>query len=728
MGELPRLEVGPVESADDPFYIRTTSGAADQYDLVLKQGETFAVFDRYGDIRPVGLAEEGVYHEGTRYLSQLYLRIGGHRPLLLSSAVKEDNSSITVDLTNSDMGEQERMVIPRGTLYVARGLVVWNGALHERITVRNYGPSPVVTSLIVGFDADYSDIFEVRGTRRERRGERLEPVVEQGSLVLGYLGLDGVLRRTRVSIEGHPLLEPSLQVRLPVALDRGGEMAYELTFGCERDVESPRPAFAVASRGVSEDLAATRAAACEVVTSSERFNAWLSRSLADLSMMMTVTPWGVYPYAGVPWFSAPFGRDGIITALECLWIAPAIARGVLQVLAATQATTADAARDAEPGKILHEARGGEMAALGEIPFGRYYGSHDATPLFVMLAAAYYERTADRTLIQEIWPEHRGCPRVDRHRRRSGRRWVRRVSTSRRHRPRAPGMEGLARCRVPRRRSPARAPIALCEIQGYVYAAWQGAAHLAEALGHSARASQLRTRADVLRRRVEEHFWWPDAETYALALDGDKRRCDVRASNAGHLLFTGLPAPDRAANVARTLMHADSFSGWGVRTIAAGEARFNPMSYHNGSVWPHDNALIAAGFARYGLRQEVLAILEALFDASRYVDLHRLPELFCGFDRRPGEAPVRYPVACIPQSWAAGTVFMLLQSCLGLSIHAHDRVVRFSRSMLPRFLDEVRITGLQVGDARVDLNLERYGDDVGIHVARRDGHVEVLAVK
>jgi glycogen debranching enzyme len=252
--------------------------------------------------------------------------------------------------------------------------------------------------------------------------------------------------------------------------------------------------------------------------------------------------------------------------------------------------------------------------------------------------------------------------------------------------------------------------------------------LAEVLGQPARAAQLLTKAEVLRRRVEEHFWSDDLGTYALALDGRKRRCDVRSSNAGHLLFAGLPAKDRGAIVAQGLMQPESFSGWGIRTIAAREPRYNPMSYHNGSIWPHDNALIAAGFARYGLHADVLAVFEAMYDVSRYMDLHRLPELFCGFPRRAGESPVRYPVACSPQSWAAAAVFMLLQASLGLEIQAPERRIRFNGATLPPFLAEVTLTGLAVGDARIDLQLQRYGHDVGIHVLRREGDVEVVAIK
>jgi len=273
------------------------------------------------------------------------------------------------------------------------------------------------------------------------------------------------------------------------------------------------------------------------------------------------------------------------------------------------------------------------------------------------------------------------------------------------------------------------PIALCEVQGYVYAAKRGAAGLAARLGDTARAAALERQAEELRDRFERAFWCDELSTYALALDGRKQPCRVRTSNPGHCLLAGIASPDRAARVARTLLEDRSFSGWGVRTVSKGEVRYNPMSYHNGSVWPHDNALFGAGLARYGLKAEALRVLTGLFDASLAMDLHRMPELFCGFPRRPGEGPTLYPVACSPQAWAAGAVFQLLQATLGLHIDAAAGRVSFDHPLLPEFLKEVRIRGLRVGDGSLDVRLERHGpDDVGVNVLSRSGRVEVMVLK
>jgi glycogen debranching enzyme len=353
---------------------------------------------------------------------------------------------------------------------------------------------------------------------------------------------------------------------------------------------------------------------------------------------------------------------------------------------------------------------------------------DATPLFVLLAGAHFRRTDDVDFAGALWPH------VER-----ALRWTETYGD--------PDGDGLVEYA---RRSPhglvqqgwkdshdsvfhadgalAEPPIALCEVQGYVYAARLAAAQLAAALGQGERARQLEEAAERLRQRFEEAFWCEDLGTYALALDGQKRPCRVRTSNPGHCLFTGIASPARARRTAHTLLEHASFSGWGIRTLAATEARYNPMSYHNGSVWPHDNALCAAGLGRYGLHRDAARILEALFRASQFLDLHRMPELYCGFERRAGEGPTLYPVACLPQAWASGAAFMALDACLGLSIDARAREVRFDAPVLPEFLPNVRLTHLRVCDATVDLMIERHPHDVGVTVLHREGTVKVTVVK
>jgi glycogen debranching enzyme len=726
----------PLVEAQVPFPVLATTAPADDRTLVLKQGDTFAVCDHYGDIRVHGLGEQGLYHRGTRFLSRLELVLGAQHPLFLGSTVKQGNDVMVVDLTNPDTplvgdgaARSDAALLPRGTLHVFRARFLWDGSCHERIQIANHGLVAVRFALAVGFDADFADVFEVRGTIRARRGRVLPAQVGDDTVVLGYVGLDGVARHTRVGFDPAPAALSASEARFDLRLEPQSMQTVSLVVGCGTQ-ESPAAATPhdEAWTAAQASHAGAHQGRARVVTSNEAFNQWLDRSLSDLQMMMTETRHGPYPYAGVPWFSTPFGRDGILTALEMLWMEPAVARGVLAFLAAHQARESRPGQDAEPGKILHEAREGEMAALGEVPFGQYYGSVDATPLFVALAAAYHERTGDRAFVERLWPHvDRALGWMDHHGDLDGDGFVEYARRS------ADGLQNQGwkdshDSVFHADGSLAAGPIALCEVQAYVYAARLGAARLATVLGLGDRARELLAEAEGLRRAFEERFWAEELGTYALALDGEKRPCLVRTSNAGHALFAGIAGRERALRTARALLGDTSFSGWGVRTVDACERRYNPMSYHNGSIWPHDNALVAAGLGRYGMKDGMLRILDGLFDASGFMQLRRMPELFCGFKRRPGEGPTLYPVACAPQSWAAGSVLMLLQAALGLSIDAPGRQVIFSRPVLPESLKSVRIDGLRVGEASVAIVAERHAHDVGITVARREGDVEIVTIK
>jgi glycogen debranching enzyme len=718
-----------VIQVQDQFYILATASKSPQRHAVLKHDDAFAVFDISGDVGALGSDEQGLYFEGTRYLSYFRMRLNGQRPLLLSARVKQENELFGADLTNPDLSLADGMVLAHDLVHVFRGRFLWNATWHERIRLWNYSRNRVHASLAFDIDADFADIFEVRGTKREHRGTRREPIASDREIRFEYHGLDDEVRTTVLEWSDPPEDTSPQTVRFDYDLEPHGSAVLTLAIRCER---ARRPtaiaAYETAEQQSVGQLEASRSEYAVIETSSERFDEWLERSAADMRMLVSNTPHGKYPYAGVPWFSTPFGRDGIIAALQTLWVNPQIARGVLAYLAATQADRVDDARDAEPGKILHETRTSEMANLGEVPFGCYYGSIDATPLFVILAGEYFERTDDRAFLTGLWPHvERALAWIDRYGDRDGDGFVEYARQS----PTGLVQQGWKDSQdsvFHADGSLAEPPIALCEVQAYVYDARCKAARLADALGKPEQAADLRRRAVELQSAFEARFWCEEESTYALALDGRKRPCRVRSSNAGHCLFGGIASPDRARRVAEQLVGHEMFSGWGIRTISPASARYNPMSYHNGSVWPHDNGIIASGFARYGFDDLIGIPFAGLFDASTFIDGRRLPELFCGFHRRTGEGPTLYPVACSPQAWAAGVVFQLVQACLRLSIEPSTRRLCVSRGRLPSFLTYARVCNLQLPFGKVDLLFERHPGDLGVTVLDKSGDFEIVVLK
>jgi glycogen debranching enzyme len=721
-----QAEANEAASETGPILIPAETSLQEQRPLALKHGDTFAVYDHNGDILSGPSSPEGLFHADTRHLSRLQLSINGARPMLLSSGLRDDNAALICDLSNPDLYDAAgHCVLKHDRLHIRRVRLLWDAVAFERIAIKNFDQAPHRIRLALTFAADFADIFEVRGATRERRGRHEPEKLDAESVTLAYTGLDHRLRETQLRFEPQPTSLTARLAEYVIDLAPGETGAVFVEIGCDAlpAPQSPRRAFFRAFINARRSLRACSSRAASIATSNQILNEAVRRSVSDLYMLCTQTPEGLFPYAGIPWFSTAFGRDAIITALQTLWFDPSIAQGVLGHLAANQATAFDVRADAEPGKILHELRRGEMAELGEVPFRRYYGSVDSTPLFVMLAGAYLERTNDVETLRRLWPNiEAALTWIEVHGDRD------RDGFVEYHRQTE---EGLANQGWKDSQDSifhadgalAQGPIALVEVQAYVYAAWRAAADICRRLGDQPRARNLDMRAEALRRRFDTHFYDEALGTYVLALDGEKRPCRVRSSNAGHALFAGVAFPHRAAAVADTLMA--SFSGFGIRTLASSEARYNPMSYHNGSIWPHDNSLIAAGFARYGFRQQAARIFEGLFEASTYMDLRRLPELFCGFPRQRGAGPVFYPVACSPQAWATAAPILMMQSCLGLRFDPRGKRISFDRPALPSFLDDVVLRGLSVADCAVDVSLKRSGSDVIVQVIRRSGDCEVV---
>ena len=717
----------PQEKAgESPFYI-SSAGAGPGPRWTLKHDDVFAVIDSHGDMGAAAGGSDGLFFKDTRFLSRLELLVNGFQPLLLGSNIRDDNSLLSVDLTNPDFFVDGKIVLAKDLLHIGRTIFLWKGTAYQRLAITNHGGSRVSLSLAFRYDSDFADLFEVRGMHRARHGNSSRRKGGVDNVVLEYRGLDGALRSTTLTFDPAPTDLDIGKADYRLELAPGEVRQVYLAIGCNaQDQPKPMP-FLKALLEARRGLRAASRDMTTIETSNALFNEILCQSAADLRMLTTETPQGPYPYAGTPWYSTTFGRDGLITAMQMLWCEPNVARGVLRRLAAYQATTIDPASDAQPGKIVHEMRGGEMAALGEVPFSQYYGSVDATPLFVLLAGLYAERTGDLDTLETLWPAVEAALG-----------WIDGLGD--------PDQDGFIEYRratdlglanqgwkdsydaiFHADGSLAEGQIALAEVQGYVYAAKTSIARGARRMNRIAQAERLEADAAKLAERFDAAFWCPELSTYALALDGNKKPCRVRTSNAGQVLFSGIARPDRAASVSTGLLGPRFFSGWGIRTVAEGEVRYNPMSYHDGSVWPHDNALIALGLARYGFKAEVESLFKGLFDAATYMDLRRLPELFCGFRRQANRGPTLYPVACAPQAWASATPFSLIEASLGLELDPQRGEIRLRNPRLPPFLDDVTLRNLQLGSSSVDIKVRRHHRDVSVEILGQQGHAQVSVI-
>jgi glycogen debranching enzyme len=741
---------------------------------VLKHGNLFLLTDPFGDVHPDSRGL-GLYDLDTRVLSCAVLRINGVRPTLLR-AQSASNHISTIQLTNPELRRDPSTKSDKVGALAMRAISVTRrrwiaGGLAERIEVTNYSSTRQRVELDLQLDVDDADIFEVRGRVRERRGVFRPIEATPESLVFAYEGLDGLLRRTLVSFSRAEVL-PSADdasggegsVRLHWALDvepgaRDGvrwEVATDLrpTPGAARPLEETPARLARSVAGGAMDAAggpdaaagpAGRPTIAEPSVAEEEYGHWtercarirsdgelldlaIRRSIADLRLLRNDGPMRGEHYvaAGVPWFATLFGRDSIITSLQILPFMPDVARETLRVLADWQATEDDPERDMEPGKILHELRVGELARTGELPHRPYYGSVDATPLWLILLDETYRWTGDLEMVRSLWPNALAALEwIDRWGDRDGDGFVE-------YQRRTPagllnqGWKDSGDAIRHRDGELASAPVALVEIQGYVFDAKRRLANLAERLGEAELAAKLAKEAAELQRRFEQAFWMDDVGFYAIALDRDKRQVGTITSNPGHALWSGIIAPERVNAVVDRLLDPTMDCGWGIRTYASGQPGYNPVGYHTGTVWPHDNALIAAGMKRAGRHDAADRIASRIFEAAQHSPDFRLPELFCGFDRGLADVPVPYPVACSPQAWSAATALSLLQTMLGMHADAAHDVLELDRPHLPSWLGKVTVHELRVGERTVDLLFHRWrGTTTSAEVLRRDGPLELV---
>ncbi len=734
--------------------------------LVTREGHLFQVSDANGDITPQH-ATSGLYAHNTRFLDRFELRVNGAAPTTLTaSAAKDDVQRVWAQAKIAQNPE------PRwATLSVQRQRVLHGATMYERVTVTNYERHDTLVTLEARYAADYADVFEIRGLPRPARGRLLPAEVDagEGTVVLGYRGLDEVTRRTTLRFAPAPQSLDAGRAHWQAPLAAQGTLTFDIAVTVAEDegsaeVEddkgpatfpamtsggadvSPVPvpelpratgnAQAMADNddiapggdvmGFDAALAALRRsyadwrASCTVLeTSHAALQRVLDRAALDLRLLRADLGHGPFPVAGIPWFAVPFGRDSLITAIQALPLAPDLARGTLRTLAALQGIVVDAWRQEEPGKIPHELRRGEMANLDEVPFGRYYGSVDSTPLFLVLLCDYYAWTGDLALARELLPRVRAALTwIDRYGDSDGDLLVEFEADSGRGltvQSWKDSVDSLSH----RDGSPATGAIAVVEVQGYVYDAKRRLAPILARLGEDRLAERLPREAAALKDRFNAAYWMPDRDYLAIALDGAKRQVGTVSSDAGHCLWSGIVDGDKAASVARRLSAPDLSSGWGIRTLATGEVSYNPMSYHNGSVWPHDTSLCALGLKRYGHDREANAVSMGVVAAAEHFAAARLPELYCGFEARDGP-PVPYPEACSPQAWAAAAPLALVQSMLGLEPDAAAGVLRL-RPHLPDGVELLSLRGLRVGGATVDLRVTRDGVDAAV----REGTLQVL---
>jgi glycogen debranching enzyme len=715
---------GPVERRGAP----PIPAEAREELLVLKDGELFLCTRPDGDVAPARVSGEGFYAHDTRHLSELRLEVGGARPVALSHTAFEDRA--VLDATNAKLRGDSRPPVPQLSLSITRELTVASGRLYVAIRVRNFLREPVVTWVSLALAADFADMFEVRGSpRRAARGHALAPKQTQRGLTLAYMGEDGAFRETVIELDPIPdhleLVADGGIARWEIALEPG--TPAEILATAEPSIggrRRPRRRLATAAGELHDAETRWRSRCTSIETDNEHFNEVITKSAQDLRALIMPAPGGRILAAGIPWYVAPFGRDALITAGEALVLNPDLARDALAVLAKLQASEDDAWRDAEPGKILHELRVGELAGAGLVPHTPYYGTVDATPLFLMRAAEHYAWTGDLHAMRVLRPAlDRAIAWIDRYGDRDGDGFIeyeRRSDGGLRNQ----GWKDSEDAIVHADGTLAEGPIALVEVQGYVYAAKRTIAEVYDALGLAEVAGRLRGEAETLRGAFNDAFWNPQEGTYALALDGAKRQVASVTSNPGHCLYCGIVDPKKADAVVERLLAPDMFCGWGVRTLSSLCPAYNPMSYHNGSVWPHDNAIVAAGCKRYGHHEAVLRIADCLFDVAASARDWRLPELYCGFERSERGAVVAYPVACIPQAWAAASPFLILQAMLGISANAPMRALTIERPALPDWLGSIRLARLRVGGASVTLDFQREGHATSFTLAEQTGDLDV----
>ena len=711
-----RPSAEPPKSATPEF-----GSAGDVERLVCAHGAMFLVTDLNGDVAPRGAREVGLFYKDTRHLSYYVLAITPGEVMHLS-AESRLSAPNQIDLMVSHLERETILDDPKNFLHVRRRQLV-DGDLSEEIVLTNFLRRRIEARVTFAFDADFVDIFEVRGAKRARRGKAGVPEsIGADTVVLSYEGTCGTRFATTLTFTPAPAELSAHRARFDVVIEAGGSVTLEVKArpsrsrpGDEHEKErSPRP-FGARADALEEDAERFRAASTRFVCDDTVVQAFLDRAANDLgALRIHFGPHAILG-AGIPWFCAPFGRDALLASYEALFLNPLLAEQSLKTLAAFQGKKYDPVTEEEPGRIFHELRFGEMARAGEIPHTPYYGTIDATPLFVIVADATHRLSGNTPLLEELRPAVIAALGWIDTRSKSGTELVTYEKSTNAGLDNQGWKDSRAGVSFPDG-TPADPPIALCEVQGYCYDAYRRGARILALLGDVGRADTYAARARAFRDVIDRTLWLPESERYAFAVDGSGRSLPTVVSNLGHLLWSRVPSADRAAGIAKLLLSPPSFSGFGIRTLAADQRVYNPLSYHNGTVWPHDNALIARGFANYGLADEAAKVFDATYAAMGAFRDYRLPELFCGIDRASGPL-VRYPVACSPQAWSSAAIFLLIQSLLGLHADAPSATLTVRNPRLPRAIRSLELRSLRIGGALVTLRVRRVGKRC--HVDRLD---------
>lgn len=682
--------------------------------LVIKENDLFFLTDTSGNIPENQGDGLGLYTKDTRFLSKWDVKINGKSPVLLSSNADE-NHITSIILTNPHIEEDGNIILRRESIQLLRKRFIYDGVLYESLTVKNYHPKPVCFEVEVEFDADFQDMFMIRGFQTGNVGQRTGQHLDQNMVTFGYKGIDNIDRYTTIKWDKKAEKTEDGKATFQFSLNHHEEDHVVITVVPQIGEEKKETILPLeqALRCLEHSYQTWEDNIPKIHMDYKPLERLITRGLTDLRVLLTDLGFGPFPVAGLPWYGVPFGRDSLIAALQMLPFYPEVAKGTLITMAHYQGKKTDPWRDEQPGKIMHEIRFGELANSNQVPFTPYYGTIDATPLFLLLLVEYVKWTGDLTLFKELEENIENALKwINEYGDRDGDLFVEYYQESSKGIPNQ-GWKDSDDSMVHRNGEYAKSPIALSEVQGYVYQAKMGLAEIYQWVGRVDIAESLRQEAQALQQKFEEHFWMNDVSFYAIALDGNKQQVGTITSNPGHLLMSGMLSPERVEAVADMLLSSKMFSGYGIRTMGEKEAGYNPMSYHNGSVWPHDNSLIVLGLSKMGKQDQANKIIQGLIDASEHFEYHRLPELFCGYDKSIGK-PVKYPIACSPQAWAAGTPLIFVQTMLGLSANSFQKEIHLSPFLLDK-MNYLKIENLLIGDGALSLTVSRKQHTFDVHV-------------